>query len=74
VEKSGRCAHLRDGERAAKWVRRLGVRRGTFFTLVNFKVLLGTLKVRNGENQADPMKNTRIRKPGPPTNRIEKRK
>jgi len=48
--------YLCDGERAAKRVRCLGVRRGVFFALISFKVVLGTLKVRNGENHADPMK------------------
>ena len=48
--------YLCDGERAAKRVRRLGIRRGVFFALISFKVVLGTLKVRNGENHADPMK------------------
>ena len=45
--------YLGDSERAAKRIRRLGIRRGTFFALTSFKVLLAGLEVRNGENQAD---------------------
>lgn len=67
--------YLCDGERATKRVRRLGVRRGAFFALIRFNVvLLGTLKVRNGENQADPTKTPGSEKPGPQTKRIEKRR
>ena len=44
--------YLGDGERAAKRIRRLGIRRGTF-AFRSFKVILGVLEVRNGENQAD---------------------